>query len=241
MLAGCGLGLGLFLWPGLVPAALLGWERNHQLLHSWTDQMITPYVIHGAVTSEHPNQSLPGLLYRLATRSPSFSTYDYEQDRYISLDYHNLLALDPQLVRGVVTGCMLLFAGLVVWACRTPTQPRKSWRLAVEFSVIILGMLLFCERTWKHHCVTLLLPFAVLCYYLATGRPGWKVGAYLIGTLAAVELLMALTSTSLFERELAKAAQVYGAYVWAYLLLLAALIVVLRQPGDQPSPVLSKQ
>ena len=31
----------------------------------------------------------------------------------------------------------------------------------LEFSVVVLGMLLFCERTWKHHCVTLLLPFTV--------------------------------------------------------------------------------
>src|SRR5205823_14206012 len=27
------------------------------------------------------------------------------------------------------------------------------WPLAAEFSLIVLGMLLFSERTWKHHCV----------------------------------------------------------------------------------------
>jgi hypothetical protein len=95
--------------------------------------------------------------------------------------------------------------------------------------VIILGMLLFCERTWKHHCVTLLLPFAVITYRLIAFRCGKAMRAYLIGTLAAVTLLMAMTSTSLLDST-AKLMQVYGAYVWAYLLLLTALVVVLRRP-----------
>jgi len=45
-------------------------------------------------------------------------------------------------------------------------------------------------------------------------------------------VLMGTTSTSLLERA-AKEAQVYGAYVWAYLLLAAALAVVLRRRDDQ--------
>jgi hypothetical protein len=142
---------------------------------------------------------------------------------------------------------MVLFAGLVVWSCRTPTEPREGWRLAAEFAVIVLGMLLFSERTWKHHCVTLVLPFAVLAYYLAACRPGWKLRGYLIGSLAAATLLMFATSTGwTSERSgpaavrledfhgldrLGKLAQVYGAYVWAYLILLAALVVLLRQPA----------
>lgn len=229
LLAGCVLGLGLFLWPGLVPGALLGWERNQQLLHSWTDQMIRPFLVEGEVTSEHNNQSLPGLVTRLLTESPSFSTWNYEENRKTSEEYHNLLALDPDLAGWLVKGCLLLFAGLVVWSCRTPTQPRKNWRLAVEYSIIVVGMLLFCERTWKHHCVTLLLPFAVLAYYVVACEPGRWLRGYLLGTLAVVALLMAATSTSLLEKDLAKLMQVYGAYVWAYLLLLAALVVVLRR------------
>ena len=31
-----------------------------------------------------------------------------------------------------------------------------------EFALIVLGMLLFSERTWKHHCVVFMVPFAVL-------------------------------------------------------------------------------
>ena len=90
-------------------------------------------------------------------------------------------------------------------------------------------MLLFSERTWKHHCVTLMLPFAVLCYYLAACRPGPWLRSYLIATVVAVGVLMETTSISLLDRDFAKMAQVYGAYVWAYLLLMAALFVLLTR------------
>ena len=46
-------------------------------------------------------------------------------------------------------------------------------------------MLLFSERTWKHHCVVLLLPFAVPAYVLSTVLARQAVAPnYLIATLA---------------------------------------------------------
>ena len=242
-LAGCAAGLVLFF--AVVPSAFLGWQKNAEDLNSWAKNMIVPFVVRGEVTSEHNNQSLPGLAYRLLTHSPSFS--NYVNDRYTPQEYHNVVALDPAAVRWLLKGCMVLFAGLVVWSCRTPTVPRDGWRLAAEFAVVVLGMLLFSERTWKHHCVTLVLPFAVLAYYLAACRPGWKLRGYLIGSLTAATLLMFATSTGwTTERggppavrledfdgldRVGKMAQVYGAYVWAHLILLAALVVLLRQPA----------
>ena len=168
-LAGVVIGLGLFLWPGVVPAARLGFAENQRQLVSWYREMVYPFVVEGKVTSEHENQSLPGLVYRLTTASPSFSTY--VDDVYTPTEYDNFLSLDPARARWLLKGCMAAFALFVVWTCRTPTDTRQGWRLAAEYAVVVLGMLLFSERTWKHHCVTLLLPFAVLCYYLAASQP----------------------------------------------------------------------
>jgi hypothetical protein len=226
-LAGCATGLVLFFW--LVPGLLLGMGRNAEYLGSWYERMIKPFVLGGQVTTDHNNQSLPGFLYRMLTHSPSFSTF--VNDVYTPVEYHNFLDLSPGAAQWVIKGFMGLFVLLVVWVCRTPTAQRKGWRMAAEFSLVVLGMLLFSERTWKHHCVTLLLPFGVIAYYLSAYRPGAALRAYLIGTLALVVLLMTTTSTGLvgqLERA-AKLAQVYGAYVWAYLLLTAALVVLLRR------------
>lgn len=236
-LAGCAAGLVLFLCPGLVPAGLMGWERNERHLVSWYQDMVYPFVVEGKVTSEHHNQSLPGLASRLLTHSPSFSTY--VNNEYTPTHYDNLLDLRPEQARWLVKGCMGLFALLVVWACRTPTLPRSNWRLSAEFGIVLLGMLMFSERTWKHHCVTLVVPFAVICYYLAVCKPGKGLRGYLIGSLVLAMLLIATTSNTVPDSAVdhgklhllfAKQAQVYGAFVLAYFVLLAALVVVLRRP-----------
>jgi len=242
VLAGCVAGLILFLWPGLVPAAFMGWDNNQKHLVSWYFDMVHPFVIEGKVTSEHHNQSLPGLVARLATHSPSFSTY--VNNVYTPTHYDNLLDLSPAQASWLVKGCMGVFALMVVWVCRTPTTPRDGWRLVAEFSIVLLGMMLFSERTWKHHCVTLLLPFAVICYYLATAAPSKGLRGYLIGSLALTMALMAATSNTASEgaahhdrlyQLFAKQAQVYGAFVLAYFVLLATLIVLLRRRNSAAS------
>ena len=236
-LAGVAAGLVLFVW--LVPGLALGFAENAELFTSWRKQMIDPFLFGGQVAySEHHNQSLPGLVVRLATESPSFTPDDGG-----STSYHNLLNLEPKLADWLfVKTAMLAFAGLIVCACRTPTWPRATWRLAAEFSLVVLCMLIFSERTWKHHCVVLVLPFTVLTYYLAACRPRPGLRAYLICTLASVLLLMASTSTSLAGWESGKLAQVYGAYLWAHCLLVIAMAVVLLRrevvPGVHPAPEL---
>jgi alpha-1,2-mannosyltransferase len=223
--------VGLLLFFILVPGAILGFERNWELLNGWVDNMILPFVVGGEVTTEHCNQSLPGMLYRLLTHSPSFIDGENQP-----VGFHNLVALDPSIVRWMLRGCGVAFLALLWWLCRRPTPTRSDWRLAIEYGIVVLGMLLFSERTWKHHCVTMLLPFGVLCYYLTVMRPTPGRSAFIIGTIVVAEFLMALTSTSLWGGDLgypmgAKLAQVYGAYVWADLFLLAALIYVRRQFG----------
>jgi alpha-1,2-mannosyltransferase len=231
-LAGCAVGLGLFLF--VVPSAFFGWQDNNEKLLAWTKQMILPFVAKGEVTSEHNNQSVPGLAHRLLTHAPSSSTY--VNDQKVATEYHNVVSLDPRTAGLIVKGCMALFALLVVWSCRTPSTIRPGWRSAAEFSIVVLGMLLFSERTWKHHAVTLLLPFAVLCYYLAACRPtGWVRNA-VVASLGTAALLMAATSTGLLGSRLGELGQVYGAFVWAYVVLLGALVLILRTP-DQPPEV----
>jgi hypothetical protein len=232
-LAGCAGGLVLFLF--IIPGLFLGMERNRQLLASWYDCMVRPYVAAGAVTTDHLNQSLPAQVYRWITPSPSTVS------KGIPTEYSNVAALDPFWARTVVRSCMAGFAAVVVWSCRTPTRPRHGWRLSAEFGLILLGMLLFSERTWKHHCVTLLLPFAVICYVLWTAPSSRALRAYLAATLAGATLLMTTTASGLGASwdQAAKLAHADGAYVWAYLLLAAALVVLLRRRTglDNPSRV----
>jgi alpha-1,2-mannosyltransferase len=238
-LVACAAGLVLFLF--FVPSLVLGWDQNTRDLRSWVNGMIVPYVEEGRVTSEHQNQSLPGVVYRLATHNPSFSKFD-EHNQYVPLQYDNFVDLDARHAQWIIKGCMAVFVLLAMWTCHTPTQSRNGWRLVAEYSVIVLGMLLFSERTWKHHAVTLVLPIAVVCYRLATGRFGWKTRGFLVACLAISAALIASTSTLSFKDStsgfahawdvLGKSAQVYGAFVWAYLVLLVSMFVLLRAGTD---------
>jgi alpha-1,2-mannosyltransferase len=228
-LAGAALGVVLFVW--VVPGAILGWGENQQYLVSWYKNMVQPFA-EGKVTSEAVNQSLPGFSYRMLMHKPS--RIKWVGDIYTPVEYCNIVELDEKTVQWGLKGCMGLFALLVVWRCRTPITERKNWRLLAEFSVVVMGMLLFSERTWKHHGVVLLLPFAVLAYCLTALRWPPLTRWYLIGTLAVVFALITLTSTGLSESQdhLGERAQIYGAYVWAFLLLLTALLVLVRKSPE---------
>jgi hypothetical protein len=245
-LAGFAAGVVLFFYPGLVPALRLGPAENQAQLASWYDGMVKPFLIDGKVTSEHVNQSLPGLVFRLATHSPSFVTFVHDVET--PARYDNLLTLPPAAAKRLVQACMAAWVLLFVWCCRGPLDGdptcaapdgpgrRGGWRAAAEMSLVVLGMLLFSERTWKHHCVTLVLPFAVLCYYLAARRPGPVLRDVLAAVVALALVLTTLTGLGPSrEREtaglapgFAKMALVYGAYTFACLTLLAGQVVVLR-------------
>jgi hypothetical protein len=238
VLAGCGAGLVLFFW--VVPGLCYSFESNQAYLTSWFRGMIIPYAVEGSVTTEHQNQSLPGLLHRLLTDSPAFG--HYENDRYVPDEYDNLVALDPAVVRLLVKLCMLAFVILAIRVCRTPAlDQRNRWQLAAEYSLVLVGMLLFSERTWKHHCVTMLLPFSVLAYYLADQQAPARLRKFVLAALIVVALLMTTTGTGggHWLVRTGKLAQVYGAYVWANLVLTAALAVVLwgqNRPARQSLP-----
>ncbi|MFO0877471.1 MAG: glycosyltransferase family 87 protein [Gemmataceae bacterium] len=232
-LAGCVVGIGLFLWPGVVPSLRLGFEDNQEQLVSWYRGMVHPFVVEGKVTSEHINQSLPGLVARLATHQPSFVAWvnDVEQP----MRYDNFLALSPTTAKRIVQSFLVAFALLVVWVCRAG-KDAPGWRRTAEFALIALGMLLFSERTWKHHAVVLVLPFAVLVYALAQGLQSAAWSRLQVGIISTALVLMLLPALGRgrdrFESGrrpgLAKLSLAYGAYTGAFLLLSGGVVVLLR-------------
>jgi len=225
-LASCAVGMLLFFW--IVPGLMLGPGWNATLLHSWAERMVVPYVLGGEVITEHQNQSLPGLVHRLTTPGASFS--EYQGLGYVPTEYHNIVALPPAAASWLVRLGMAAFAAVVVWSCRNPLVARQRWRLAAEFSLVLLGMLLFSERTWKHHYVSLIMPTAVLLYCSAAGWAQRTRRVMVLGAVAAAMILMAATGTGIpgLPERFGKLAEVYGAYTWANVLLCAALVVVLR-------------
>jgi hypothetical protein len=217
--AGCIVGLAL--WLVVVPGLAFGWDRNAELMESWYSLMVKPGLVDNRVTSEHPNQSVPGVVYRLLTRSASFVVYP--DNIPTPAEFHNVADIGTDAARWVVKGCLVAFAVLIMVLCRGPRDVRQGPRFAAECSLIVIGMLLFSERTWKHHAVTLLLPFAVLSWSAIAG--GRRLRAASIGILIGCALLTNVPG--MLPSRAADLAMVYGSYTAAFLLLTAGVSAVL--------------
>lgn len=224
---GCGAALVLFLV--LIPSLYFGWESNLRFLASWYDYMVRPYAVDGQLAyTDHKNQSLPGLAYRLLTRSPSFTEYDWAAQRYVPLEYHNLADWEAGVVRWGLLGVFGACAVGAMWLIR---RREHDACLLAEYSLVVLGMLLFSERTWKHHAVTLVLPFTLLCWSVSSGSLPTRVRPFVVAALALGLGLMLLTSVGERFTDVALA---YGAWTWAFLVLLLGTAVVTRILGAQP-------
>ncbi len=233
--ASAGMAVGLGLWLFVVPGAALGWQHNLTLLHSWYDVMVGPFLVDGKITSERANQSIPGTVVRLLTAEPSELAYD-EDDKPVPKEFHNLTDIGRANARWVIRGFQAAFALALAVFCRgwlsRSVGPRQGLRFGAEVGLILLGMLLFSERTWKHHAVTLILPYAVLAGALAVPR---------LRALAAVALIVAAVLTlgpSVLPDKGQDVALVYGAYTAAFLALTAAMCgVITRSFEDAPGPM----
>ena len=226
--------MGMALWLVVVPGLTFGWNRNTELLTDWYRLMIERPVLKGEVTTEHPNQALPGFVYRLFTHSPSYIAYEKtpEGDIPVPGDYHNLVDIGRPTAWVVVKGLTVAFCLAVVLLCRAPRTERSGWRFAAECGLIVLGMLLLSERTWKHHAVILLIPAAALAFVATVDRPR-SLRRFVLGSLVVAAMLMTLPG--LFGTEGGDLGLVYGTHTIAFLSLTIATCAILACGLNQKS------
>jgi hypothetical protein len=214
------LGIGIFLL--IIPSLVIGPQFNGQCLGMWWHRMLSPYLTKGVVGDQEMNQSMVGVLTRLST-APRGLTGPYAR----KLAGLNLVTWAPQLVSVVVKLISLGLVMLLAVLCRTKTERRTDPRLMGEFALVVLTMLFVSERSWKHHYVTLLLPYTYLLYEFGLAR-GVTTRARVLISVAVwgSVLLMATTSNELGGRlvqpDAHKIAQGYGMFLWAGVALYLA-------------------
>lgn len=232
---------GLALWLVLVPGVTFGFERNTELMKGWYALMIERPLLKGEVCSEHPNQALVGVVYRLFTHSPSYVVYP--DNIPTPAEYHNLVDIGRPAAWAVVKALTLLFALAVVVLfrarVRAPDTERSGPFVAAECAFLCIGMLLLSERTWKHHAVVLLLPCAVLCCAALASDLPLRVRKWVGGALAVSALITA--GAGALSGRAADLALVYGAYTVQFLVLAGAVGLLLacriqRERGREGAP-----
>ena len=213
------LGMGLFLL--VIPSLIIGPAFNGECLGWWWHRMLSPYLVQGAASDQEINQSMVGVLTRLLTDSKT-GTGRYD----VHLDHLNFLALPPKTVGYLVKAISLALIGLLAFFCRTKTKRRDDFRLFGEFSLVVLTMLFVSERSWKHHFVTLLLPYTYLAYRFGASHISTRVKIILAAAMWLSAFLMATTSSELGgifgDHQGHKLAQGYGMFLWAAVVLYVA-------------------
>ncbi len=210
---------GLLIWFIAVPGAILGHNHNVKLLESWFEVMVKPFVIDGKITSEHANQSIPGVVARLLTNAPSEVDYN-EDDKAFGSEFHNLTDIGIENAKRIVQACQAVWVlGVLLFAW---SRSRHGLRFAAEASFVMMGMLLFSERTWKHHAVVLVLPFAVLHTYWAS-QPKNRFIPIL---LSAVLLLMLVPSA--LGGDTQDLLLTYGTHLAAFLFITLGVGVAMK-------------
>jgi alpha-1,2-mannosyltransferase len=218
--------LGLVLFLLVVPSLIVGTRFNFDCLSMWWHRMLTPFLVEGATSPLEINQSMVGVLTRLLTEiPPGTNRYDLHLDV-------NVVSWPPQVVSYLVKCITLVLVGLLAFFCRTRAQDRRDPRYLGEIALVVLTMLFVSERSWKHHFVTLLLPYTFLVWDLYF--PGTKLRSRLVigGMLVLSFLFMATTSTELgglFAHGRGhEIAQGYGMFLWASVVLYVAVAWRLR-------------
>ncbi len=235
--AATGVGLGLFFF--VVPSLFLGAEFNWECLSTWWSRILSPYVDGDVVGQQEINQSMVGVLTRLLTESKG------GVGRYAVKLHVNFVSWNPKTVVQWIKLLSVAMLGLLAWLCRTRAERRDDPRLFGEFALIVLAMLFLSERSWKHHFVTLLLPYTYLAYRVGVGGLSKRTRYVLGGVLVASALMIATTSTEmggLFARHQGhKIAQAYGMFLWSGVVLFVATAWRVRVEGAVPPSELGLQ
>lgn len=161
-----GLLIGVIVFGFVVPAAMLGPGKTIDYFQGWYGVMIEPVVVGGWVTFQAENQSLPGTVLRWLVAGGATDLERIDQDGMLKYGSMDLAQASEAWARWLVKALQLGVVAALVWLCRTPFSNRKDPRVALEFALVLLAMLILSERTWKHHCVTFVIVYAALWYAL---------------------------------------------------------------------------
>lgn len=235
------LGIGIFML--ILPSLVLGPQFNGQCLAAWYRRILSPYVENGEGSPQEVNQSMVGLVMRLLMEGKHVGEHGYLVQLRL-----NLVNWSPRVVGLIVKGLSFGLLGLLAFFCRTRTDRRDDPRLMGEFALVVLTMLFASERTWKHHFVTVVLPYAFLVVRVAVLPSSPTRRAWITFALVLSAFLMACTSNDfghLFGKNGHKVAQFYGCFFLAGLCLYVATawcLVTERSGGktsldDFPGPI----
>ncbi|MEK6715682.1 MAG: glycosyltransferase family 87 protein [Candidatus Omnitrophota bacterium] len=192
-----GICLYLFL-PGLG----LGWDKNISYLKDWfnTLSVSTPELV-----LWYKNQSLLSCISRF----------------FSQISPVKLFTLSPLAIKGIFALVSFFMVVLIIYSCRKliAREGKFGYAHLLEFSLLLICMVLFSPLAWKHTFLHLLVAHMAAVYYLIKHPRDFVVLTLLIASFILNSVLNPEVLQSLDE-----IASLYSPMVIGALLLYAALL-----------------
>lgn len=214
-----------FAWVVLltiVPAAILGWQHNTDLLTAWYQKIIEPNFAVGAIGVGDSNQSFPTMLIRFMSDTPA------NEETGASV---NFLTLPTQVTGLLSKFSTLAFVGVIgVFAF---FQKKTIERENIELSIVFLTAALVPTLAWKAYFVSAIMGYTTIVYYIITKTKGSHLRLTLIALIVFSFTLHTLTSDGIWGWRIAHIFQSYSCVTISMLFLYAALLVTFLKQRTQ--------
>lgn len=128
----------------------------------------------------------------------------------------------------LVAASALSVVGGVGMRFGTDISSRRDPRLLLEFGLILLGMLLLSERTWKHHATTLPIVYLGVWYTLTCVHFSDKFRAWFVAGLIAQLILLVGSTEGIVTDHIADLLMDGGVFCWGLLLCFVQIAVLLK-------------
>lgn len=219
--------IGLVIFVLIVPGAYIGFAKNVELLGDWFNMLVRPFALEGWAELSIPNQSLWGVVMRILSNAGVLPVEHMPLEQAMRTGQESMArpaSAAGRLLRPLIS---LSVVAMLAWACRRRVADRRDVRLALEFALILIAMMLLSERTWKHHATTLPLVYLSIWYALTHLHWGQLRRGVFVALLGAQWFMLVASSEGLLGDHLADQMMDGGIFCWGLMLAAIQIVVML--------------
>jgi len=207
--------IGLFL---VIPAVVLGWEYNLDLLTAWYHKILEPNFTQGAIGVGDSNQSFPAMLTRFLSATSA------NEETGATVNFLSLSDKTISLLKMLSSFVFLaVIAGLALFGKEKSVQ-----RENLELSIVLLSAVLMPMLAWKAYFVASTMGYTAIVYLIIKAQDK-RQHRFQIALVSASFVLHTLTSDGIWGWKLAHVFQSYSCVTFSMLLLYAALMMTSLQ------------
>ncbi|MFH1421952.1 MAG: glycosyltransferase family 87 protein [Planctomycetota bacterium] len=229
--------IGLIIFLVIIPSVLLGLSRNFSLLGEFSNKMISPFISieEPPELYEEAGQSLRAATFRFLTKTDAAS-------RAIDEVYVNVADLSRSTAWIIYIVAAFAILSFTLFSLRCDGQDRTNYRLSLEFTAVILLMLLLSPVSRKAHHVVLLLPYAAIAAYTLRKKVSIRVEKesktpYCLAVTAIIFMFLThiLTGREIVGRELCIYFLSVSCFFWGTLFLWLSVVLILLSEVKIPN------